>query len=95
MSPKPPKNSAAIARNASGAGICIVCVKNPMVPENPNPPNHPSIFCAPCAKKTTPRTTLIIAVAMLSSVETMLRIMCPLKMSLRCRPRIYPGNCSN
>src|SRR5215831_2295805 len=27
-----------------------------MVPPNPYPPNQPSAFCAPCAKKTTPST---------------------------------------
>ena len=62
-----------------------------IVPENPNPPNHPSTFCAPWAKKTTPRTSLIIAVPMLSSVETMSRIMCSLQMYLRCRPALTPA----
>ena len=44
-----------------------------MVPENPGPPNQPNIFCAPCAKKTTPRTSLRSAVAELSSVANSLR----------------------
>src|SRR5580704_13666900 len=70
-----PENSAQIARKASGAGMCMVPVKNPIVPANPEPPNHPSIFCAPSAKKTTPKTSLKITVAMLSSVETIVRIM--------------------
>ncbi len=48
---------------------------NPIVPANPEPPNHPSIFCAPSAKKTTPKTSLKITVAMLSSVETIVWIM--------------------
>src|SRR5579864_5644145 len=73
--PIPPKNSAQIARKANGAGMCMVPVKNPIVPANPEPPNQPSIFCAPSAKKTTPRTSLKITVAMLSSVETIVRIM--------------------
>src|SRR5580693_7442994 len=33
--PNPPKNSAAMARKAKKAGMCIVPVKKPMVPENP------------------------------------------------------------
>src|SRR5258706_1346296 len=70
ISPIPPKNSAAIARNASGAGMCIIRVNAPMVAHNPYPPNHPSIFWAPCAKKTTPRTILRIAVAVSPSVFT-------------------------
>src|SRR5579863_9620764 len=40
----------------------------PMVPENPGPPNQPNIFCAPCAKKTTPSTSLRSDVVALSSV---------------------------
>src|SRR5216684_7994438 len=72
--PIAPKNSAQIARKANGAGMCMVPVKNPIVPANPKPPNHPSIFCAPCAKKTTPKTSLKIVVAMLSSVEMIVRI---------------------
>src|ERR1700733_12356666 len=45
----------------------------PMVPENPGPPNQPNIFCAPCAKKTTPRTSLMSEVTVLSSVANNLR----------------------
>src|SRR5260370_6309353 len=75
ISPNPPKNSAQIARKANGAGTCMVPVKNPIVPANPEPPNHPSIFCAPSVKKATPKTSLKITVAMLSSVETIVRIM--------------------
>src|ERR1700747_3524876 len=37
------------------------------------------ISCAPWAKKITPRSSLKGAVAMLSSVETMFRIMCSLR----------------
>jgi hypothetical protein len=48
--PNPPKNSAAMARNANTAGTRIIRVKKPIVPVNPYPPNHPSIFCAPWAK---------------------------------------------
>jgi len=53
--PNPPKNSAAMARNANRGGMCNIPVKNPMVPVKPYPPNHPSIFWAPCAKKITPK----------------------------------------
>ena len=35
VSPRLPKNSAQIARKASGAGMCICVVKNPMVAEKP------------------------------------------------------------
>src|ERR1700761_671783 len=56
MSPIPPKNSAMIAKNANGAGMCIIPVNACIVPENPNPPNHPSTFCAPCRKNTMPST---------------------------------------
>src|SRR5215831_3466418 len=73
MSPRPPKNSAAIARNANGAGMCIAPVKKAMVPEKPYPPNQPSIFCAPCAKNTTPSTSRRTAVAISSSVANSLR----------------------
>jgi hypothetical protein len=68
MRPIPPKNSAALSIEASGAGICITLVKKAIVPENPGPPNKPNIFCAPCAKKTIPGTSLKIDVALLSSV---------------------------
>src|SRR3989442_10815247 len=54
ISPMPPKNSAAMARKAKGAGLCIMSVKKCIVPESPYPPNQPSIFCEPWAKKTTP-----------------------------------------
>ena len=87
MSPIPPKNSAAIAKKASGAGTCIIPVKNPIVPANPNPPNQPNIFCAPCAKKTTPSTSLRIDVAVLSSVAYSRRII----LSPPCVKRIVFG----
>jgi len=35
MRPSEPANSAAMARKASGAGMCSMPVKNPMVPVNP------------------------------------------------------------
>src|SRR5258708_2984581 len=44
-----------------------------MVPEKPYPPNQPSIFCEPCAKKTSPSTNLRMAVAGFSSVTSNLR----------------------
>jgi hypothetical protein len=47
MSPIPPKNSAAMAKKAKGAGICTMLVKAFIVGVNPNPPNQPNIFCAP------------------------------------------------
>src|SRR5258708_1134929 len=78
INPRPPKNSAAIARKANGAGICKYPVKRPMDPEKPGPPNHPNIFCAPCAKKKTPSTCLNVAVAVLSSVASNLRSICDL-----------------
>src|SRR5579862_4057269 len=56
INPIPPRNSAMIARNANGARICIIPVNACIVPENPNPPNQPKTFCAPCRKNTTPRT---------------------------------------
>src|SRR5882724_5640776 len=59
INPRLPKNSAQMARNAKIAGICIWEVKKFMVPENPKPPNQPSIFCAPCRKKRTPRMSRI------------------------------------
>src|SRR5882724_3305716 len=74
MSPSPPKNSAAITRKASGAGMCIMPIKTFIVAEYPQPPNHPNIFCAPCAKKTIPSTSLRISVAVLLSVANSLRI---------------------
>src|ERR1017187_4192618 len=74
--PRPPKNSAAMARKASGAGMCMTPVKKPIVAEKPKPPNQPNIFCAPCAKKTIPSTSLRIAVAVLSSVVNSFRIIC-------------------
>src|SRR5713226_155773 len=97
LKPRPPKNSAAIARNANGAGICIEPVKNPIVPEKPKPPNHPNIFCAPCAKKTTPSTSLRTAVAVLSSVANNLRSICDLLFWSKPeqsggRHRLHPGN---
>src|SRR5664280_2638134 len=69
IKPRPPKNSAAIARIANNAGICMVFVKKPMVPLKPSPPNQPNIFCAPCAKNTTPSANRRIAVAASFSVE--------------------------
>lgn len=39
-----PAEELRLARKASGAGMCIVPVKNPMVPEKPKPPNQPNIF---------------------------------------------------
>jgi hypothetical protein len=35
MRPRPPKNSAARARNANSAGMCITPVKKPIVPLKP------------------------------------------------------------
>jgi hypothetical protein len=52
--PSPPKNSAAMARIAKGAGMCIIWVKNAIVPSKPQPPDQPSIFWARWAKKTIP-----------------------------------------
>src|SRR6266481_8669269 len=72
-SPNPPKNSAAIARKAKGAGMCRIPVKKPIVPVKPYPPNHPSIFCAPCAKKTSPSTNRRTVVAVSLSVAISLR----------------------
>src|SRR5260370_25929016 len=72
---RPPKNSAAIARNATGAGMCMTPVKKPIVPLKPYPPNHPSIFWAPCAKKITPSTSRRMVVAKSLSVPISLRIM--------------------
>ena len=54
--------------------MCMVPVKKPIVPEKPNPPNQPNIFCAPCAKQTIPSTSHKMAVALLSSVANNLRI---------------------
>src|SRR5579871_1529419 len=76
INPRPPKNSAVIARKANGAGTCRYPVNMPMDPEKPGPPNHPNSFCAPCAKKTTPSTSLRIAVTLLSSVTSKLRSIC-------------------
>src|SRR5580700_1087390 len=70
INPRPPKNSAAIAKKANGAGICNYPVKRFMDPEKPGPPYHPNSFCAPCAKKTIPSTSLKMAVALLSSVTS-------------------------
>ena len=75
MSPSPPKNSATIATSASGAGMYIVPVNRAIVAEKPKPPNHPSIFCAPWAKKTTLSTSRSIVVAVLLSVAHIVRIM--------------------
>src|ERR1700757_1630294 len=74
MRPSSPKNSAAIARNANGAGMCIMPVKKPIVPVNPYPPNHPSIFWAPWAKNTTPSTNRRTVMAASLSVAVSLRI---------------------
>src|SRR6266704_1671869 len=46
ISPIPPKNSAAMARKANGAGMCIMSVKKCIVPESPYPPNQPRILRA-------------------------------------------------
>src|SRR5208337_2242604 len=67
--PRPPRNSAQMAKNARGGGICIMPVKNPIVAEKPLPPNQPSAFWLPCAKKINPKTTRTIAVAGSFSVE--------------------------
>src|SRR5579864_7908479 len=72
--PSPPKNSAAMARNANGAGMCIMPVKKPIVPVNPYPPNHPSIFWAPWAKNTIPSTNRRTVVAASLSVAMSLRV---------------------
>src|ERR1039457_5972973 len=82
IKPRPPKNSAAIARIASNAGICMVFVKKPMVPLKPSPPNQPNIFCAPCAKNTTPSANRRIAVAASFSVEMSFRNIVPPVLSL-------------
>src|ERR1035437_726584 len=82
IKPRPPKNSAAIARIANNAGICIVFVKKPMVPLKPSPPNQPNIFCAPCAKNTTPSANRRIAVAASFSVEMSFRNIVPPVLSL-------------
>src|SRR6266567_2056485 len=55
--PSPPKNSAQIARNASGAGMAMCWVNMAIVTWKPPPPNQPGIFWAPWAKNTTPRTS--------------------------------------
>src|ERR1700722_13243760 len=73
--PRPPKNSAVSARNANSTGMCMTSVKKPIVPLKPYPPNQPSIFWAPCAKKITPSTKRRIAVALSLSVEINLRSM--------------------
>src|SRR6202049_4178734 len=70
INPIPQKNSEAIARKAKGAGMCKYPVKRLMDPEKPGPPYHPNSFCAPCAKKTIPSTSLKMAVALLSSVTS-------------------------
>src|ERR1017187_10404082 len=82
IKPRPPKNSAAIARIANNAGICMVFVKKPMVPLKPSPPNQPNIFCAPCAKNTTPSANRRIAVAASFSVEMSFRNIVPPVLSL-------------
>src|SRR6266481_4737242 len=46
-----------------------------MVAENPNPPNQPRAFCAPCAKKITPRIRRRIVMAGSSVVLMSLRNM--------------------
>src|SRR5664280_644691 len=82
IKPRPPKNSAAIARIANNAGICMVFVKKPMVPLKPSPPNQPNIFCAPCAKNTTPSANRRIAVAASFSVEMSFRNIVPPVLSI-------------
>src|SRR5579863_3279506 len=62
-----------------------------MVPENPGPPNQPNIFCAPCAKKTTPSTSLRSNVAPLSSVANSLRSISDLLSLLRPREPMISG----
>src|SRR5439155_8231758 len=46
-----------------------------MVAENPNPPNQPRAFCAPCAKKITPRIRRRMVMAGSSVVLMSLRNM--------------------
>src|ERR1700688_2980855 len=86
MRPSPPKNSAAMARNANTAGMCMAPVKKPIVPVKPYPPNHPSIFWAPWAKKITPSANRRMVVALLLSVAISLRIMKSPPSQARCPP---------
>src|SRR5436190_23187438 len=55
--PSGPRNSAITARNASAGGKPDF-VKYAMVPLKPLPPNHPSVFCAPCGNMTAARVSL-------------------------------------
>src|SRR2546422_5113132 len=56
-SPSGPRNSAIRARNARIGGKPDF-VKDAMVTLKPLPPNHPSVFCAPCGNITTARVSL-------------------------------------
>src|SRR5437660_4869800 len=56
-SPSGPRNSAITARNARAGGKPDFA-KDAMVPLKPYPPNHPSVFCAPCGNMTTARASL-------------------------------------
>src|SRR5438874_3486849 len=56
-SPSGPRNSAITARNARAGGKPDFA-KDAMVPLKPYPPNHPSVFCAPCGNMTTARVSL-------------------------------------
>src|SRR5213594_94864 len=58
--PSGPRNSAITATNARAGGKPDF-VKYAMVPLKPRPPNHPSVFCAPCGNITTARVSLRIS----------------------------------
>src|SRR5436190_21660995 len=56
----PPKHSAKAASTASAGGIPREPRKKLMVFLSPGPPNQPKTFCAPWAKKITPRKSRTI-----------------------------------
>src|SRR2546426_2967407 len=65
---RPPKDSAAMARQARNPGIPI-WENIFMLAEKPGPPNQPNSFCAPWARKTKPSANLITVNAQSSLVE--------------------------